>query len=91
MDHVVWTHAFPNAVVTTITIMGLEFGVLLAGAVVTETVFSWPGLGRLFYDAITQRDFPLLNGCFIFASVMVIAVNLLTDVATAALDPRVRR
>lgn len=91
MNHVVWSHAFPNAVVTTITIVGLEFGILLGGAVVTETVFSWPGVGRLFYDAILRRDFPLLTGCFILASLAVIVINLITDLLCAVLDPRTRR
>ena len=59
--------------------------------VVTETVFSWPGLGRLFYDAVFRRDFPLLSGCFIFASGAVILVNLLTDVVCALIDPRISR
>lgn len=90
-SRVVWRHALPNAIVTSITIIGLEFGVLLAGAVVTETVFSWPGLGRLFYDAVFRRDFPLLSGCFIFASAAVIVVNLATDVLCAAIDPRISR
>ena len=88
---VLWRHVFPNVIVTSITIVGLEFGVLLAGAVVTETIFSWPGLGRLFYDAIFRRDFPLLSGCFIFASAAVIVVNLLTDIITATIDPRILR
>jgi peptide/nickel transport system permease protein len=88
---VVWHHVLPNAIVTSITVVGLEFGVLLAGAVVTETIFSWPGLGRLFYDAVFRRDFPLLSGCFIFASAAVILVNLLTDLLTRLLDPRVSR
>jgi peptide/nickel transport system permease protein len=88
---VLWRHAFPNIIVTSITVVGLEFGVLLAGAVVTETIFSWPGLGRLFYDAVFRRDFPLLSGCFIFASAAVIFVNLLTDVLTRVADPRVSR
>ena len=91
MNYVVWKHAFPNAVVTTITIVGLEFGVLLGGAVVTETVFSWPGVGRLFYDAILRRDFPLLTGCFILSSIAVIVINLITDLLCAILDPRTRR
>jgi peptide/nickel transport system permease protein len=88
---VLWRHVLPNAIVTSITVIGLEFGVLLAGAVVTETIFSWPGLGRLFYDAVFRRDFPLLSGCFIFASAAVIVVNLVTDVLTTILDPRVAR
>jgi peptide/nickel transport system permease protein len=88
---VLWRHVLPNAIVTSITVVGLEFGVLLAGAVVTETIFSWPGLGRLFYDAVFRRDFPLLSGCFIFASAAVILVNLLTDLLTMIVDPRVSR
>jgi peptide/nickel transport system permease protein len=88
---VLWLHAFPNAIVTTITVIGLEFGVLLAGAVVTETVFSWPGIGRLFYEAVFRRDFPLLSGLVIFASACVIVVNLITDLLCAVIDPRVTR
>ncbi len=91
MGRVLWHHAFPNALVTSITVIGLEFGVLLAGAVVTETVFGWPGLGRLFYDAIFRRDFPLLSGCFIFASAAVILVNLVTDLICGLIDPRMSR
>jgi len=89
--HVVWRHAFPNAVIVSITIIGLEFGALLAGAVVTETVFSWPGIGRLFYDAVFRRDFTLLSGLFIFASLAVILVNLVTDILCSLLDPRIVR
>jgi peptide/nickel transport system permease protein len=88
---VLWRHALPNALLTTVTVIGLEFGVLLAGALVTETIFGWPGLGTLFYDAVFRRDFPLLTGCFIFAASAVIIANLLTDLVYAALDPRVRR
>lgn len=88
---VLWRHVLPNAIVTSITVVGVEFGVLLAGAVVTETIFSWPGLGRLFYDAVFRRDFPLLSGCFIFASAAVILVNLMTDLLTALIDPRIAR
>jgi peptide/nickel transport system permease protein len=88
---VVWRHAFPNAIIISITIVGLEFGALLAGAVVTETVFSWPGIGRLFYDAVFRRDFPLLSGLFIFASLAVILVNLVTDILCSLLDPRIAR
>jgi len=88
---VLWNHAFPNAIVTVATVIGLEFGALLAGAVVTEIIFGWPGLGRLFYDAIYRRDFPLLTGAFIFTSAIVVIVNVLTDVLCAMLDPRLRR
>jgi peptide/nickel transport system permease protein len=74
-----------------VTVIGLEFGAVLAGAVVVEIVFSWPGLGRLFYDAIYRRDFPLLTGAFMFSSFIVIAVNTVSDVICALLDPRIRR
>jgi peptide/nickel transport system permease protein len=90
-NRILWHHAFRNACVTTITVIGLEFGAVLAGAVVVEIVFGWPGLGRLFYDAIYRRDFPLLTGAFMFSSLIVIAVNTLSDVACALLDPRIRR
>ena len=86
---VVWHHALPNALLTTVTVVGLELGVLLAGAVVT--IFGWPGLGTLFYDAVFRRDFPLLTGCFVFAAGAVILANLLADLLYSALDPRVRR
>jgi len=88
---VLWAHAFRVAVTTTITVMGLEFGAVLVGAVLVETIFSWPGVGRLFYDAISKRDFPLLTGSFIFTAVIVVMVNALTDIACAALDPRLRK
>jgi peptide/nickel transport system permease protein len=87
---VIWRHAFRNAVITSITVIGLEFGAVLAGAVVTEIVFGWPGMGRLFYDAIYRRDFPLLTGCFMFSAMTVIVVNALTDTLCAILDPRIR-
>ncbi len=88
---VLWHHAFRNACVTTVTVIGLEFGAVLAGAVVVEIVFGWPGLGRLFYDAIYRRDFPLLTGAFMFSSTVVILVNMVSDVVCALLDPRIRR
>jgi len=88
---ILWHHAFRNACVTTVTVIGLEFGAVLAGAVVVEIVFGWPGLGRLFYDAIYRRDFPLLTGAFMFSSMIVILVNMVSDVACALLDPRIRR
>ena len=90
-NRVLWRHAFRNASVTTVTVIGLEFGAVLAGAVVVEIVYSWPGLGRLFYDAIYRRDFPLLTGAFMFSSFVVIAVNTVSDVVCALLDPRIRR
>jgi peptide/nickel transport system permease protein len=88
---VLWQHALPNALVTSVTVIGLEFGVLLAGAVVTEIIYGLPGLGRLFFDSIFRRDFQLMTGCFIFASAAVVVVNIITDIVVAALDPRVGR
>ena len=79
-SRVLWRHALPNALVTSVTIIGLEFGVLLAGAVVTEIIYGLPGLGRLFFDSIFRRDFQLMTGCFIFASAAVVVVNIITDI-----------
>lgn len=87
---VTWNHAFRVAVVSTVTVVGLEFSTVVIGAVLTETIFSWPGLGRLFYDAILKRDFPLLTGSFVFTAIMVVVVNALTDAVCAMLDPRLR-
>jgi peptide/nickel transport system permease protein len=83
-------HAFPNARVPVITVIGGHFGTLLTGAVLVEIIFAWPGLGRLLYDATLARDYPLLMGIFLVASVSVIAANLVVDVMYGWLDPRVR-
>lgn len=83
-------HALPNALLPVVTIMGMEFPNLIAGAVLTETVFGWPGLGRLTFDAVAARDYPLLMGMFIFISALVIIGNLVTDIVYAILDPRIR-
>jgi ABC-type dipeptide/oligopeptide/nickel transport system permease component len=83
-------HALPNALLPVVTVIGMEFPNLLAGAVLTETVFAWPGLGRLTFDAIAARDYPLLMGMFIFISALVIVGNLITDIVYAILDPRIR-
>jgi len=87
---VTYKHALRNALLPLVTLTGLNFGFLLAGAVLTETVFAWPGLGRLMYDSIYTRDYPVLMGMFIFISVMVIVVNLITDIFYSILDPRIR-
>ena len=87
---VLFRHAFPNALIPVITIVGLQFGSLLAGTIVTETIFSWPGIGRLAVQAISARDYPLLQGCILLIAVSYVAVNLLTDLVYAAVDPRVR-
>jgi ABC-type dipeptide/oligopeptide/nickel transport system permease component len=87
---VLWRHAFRNALIPTLTIIGLQFGTLLAGAIVTETIFSWPGIGRLTVQAIQSRDFPLLQGCILLIAVTYVVVNLATDFVYALVDPRVR-
>jgi peptide/nickel transport system permease protein len=87
---VFYKHALRNALIPLVTITGLNFGFLLAGAVLTETVYAWPGLGRLMYDSIYARDYPVLMGMFVVISVMVILVNFVTDIAYSVLDPRIR-
>ena len=83
-------HALRNALIPIITILGLQFGTLLAGTIVTETIFSWPGIGRLTVQAISSRDYPLLQGCILVIALSYVLVNLLTDVLYALIDPRVR-
>jgi ABC-type dipeptide/oligopeptide/nickel transport system permease component len=87
---VLFRHAFPNALIPVITIFGLQFGSLLAGTIVTETIFAWPGIGRLAVQAISARDYPLLQGCILLIAVSYVVVNLLTDLVYAVVDPRVR-
>jgi ABC-type dipeptide/oligopeptide/nickel transport system permease component len=87
---VLFRHAFPNALIPIITIVGLQFGSLLAGTIVTETIFSWPGIGRLAVQAISARDYPLLQGCILIIALSYVSVNLLTDLVYAMVDPRVR-
>lgn len=87
---VLFRHAFRNALIPIITILGLQFGTLLAGAIVTESIFAWPGLGRLTVQAISARDYPLLQGCISVIAVSYVLVNFLTDVLYAVVDPRVR-
>ena len=86
-----YKHALRNGLIPVITVVGLQFGALLAGAMVTETIFSWPGLGRLLLQAINSRDYPLVQGCILTISVSYIAVNALTDVLYSVVDPRIRR
>src|SRR6204780_400360 len=88
---VVYRHALRNALNPVLTVMGLQFGSLLAGAIVTETIFGWPGLGRLTLSAISNRDYPLVQGCILAVGVTYVAINLLTDAAYAVADPRLRR
>jgi peptide/nickel transport system permease protein len=83
-------HAFRNGLIPLITVLGLQTGALLAGAIVTETIFSWPGLGRLTVQAINARDYPLIQGCVLTIALSYIAINLLTDALYALADPRIR-
>jgi ABC-type dipeptide/oligopeptide/nickel transport system permease component len=86
---VVVRHALRNALIPIITVLGLDFGYYLTGSILTETIFSWPGLGRYVVNAITRRDLPAIQGSVLFLSVVFVMVNLLTDLAYAKADPRV--
>jgi peptide/nickel transport system permease protein len=83
-------HALRNAMVPVVTVMGLSFGAVLAGSVIAETIFSWPGIGRLLIQAIDARDYPLVQGCVLVIALSTVAVNLATDILCARLDPRIR-
>jgi len=83
-------HALRNALIPLITILGIQFGALLSGAIVTETIFSWPGIGRLLVQAIEARDYPLVQGCVLVIAISYIIVNLAVDILYAVVDPRVR-
>jgi ABC-type dipeptide/oligopeptide/nickel transport system permease component len=87
---VVCRHALPNALVPIITVVGLQFGALLAGAIVTEKIFSWPGLGRLVVDSISNRDYALVQGCLLSIGLTYVLVNLLTDLVYRWVNPRMR-
>jgi peptide/nickel transport system permease protein len=87
---VIWRHALKNALIPVVTIFGLEFGNLLGGAVITETVFAWPGVGRMVILAIQQRDFPLVVGTVTVVAIIFVVLNLLVDLLYGLLDPRVR-
>jgi peptide/nickel transport system permease protein len=87
---VVWRHALPNALAPIVTVVGLQFGALLAGAIVTETIFSWPGLGRLTVSAISNRDYALVQGCLLSIGLTYVLVNLLTDVVNRFVNPKMR-
>ena len=87
---VVMRHAFRNSLIPFVTIIGLEFGFLLSGVVVTETVFSWPGVGRLVFNAINQRDIPVVQAAVVMFSLLFVLLNLAVDVIYTQLDPRIR-
>jgi peptide/nickel transport system permease protein len=89
-SRVIVKHALRNALLPVITIVGLQLGALLSGAVITEIVFEWPGIGSLLIEAITSRDYPLVQGCILVVSLGYVAANFLTDILYAAVDPRVK-
>ena len=83
-------HALRNSLIPLVTILGLQFGAVLTGAVITETIFAWPGIGRLLIQSITTRDYPLVQGCILLIAVTYVTVNLITDLLYGVLDPRIR-
>lgn len=87
---VLFKHALRNGLIPIITVLGLQAGTLLAGAIITETIFSWPGLGRLTIQAINARDYPLVQGCILTIVLSYILINLVTDVLYSVVDPRIR-
>lgn len=87
---IILRHGLRNALLPITTLLGLQLGALLGGAVITETIFSWPGLGQLMVEAIQKRDYPLVQGCVLLISLCYVSVNLLTDIVQAWLDPRVK-
>jgi peptide/nickel transport system permease protein len=88
---VVYRHALRNAMLPILTVVGLQFGVLLAGAIVTETIFSWPGIGRLTIQAIGNRDYYLVQGCILAIGLTYVLVNFLTDLLYSVANPRIRQ
>ena len=87
---VIMKHALRNALIPVITVMGLQFGALLSGAIITENVFSWPGIGTLLINAIEARDYPLVQGCILFITLSYVLINLVTDLLYGWVDPRIR-
>jgi ABC-type dipeptide/oligopeptide/nickel transport system permease component len=87
---VVLGHAFRNALIPVVTVLGLDFGSYLTGSILTETIFSWPGVGRYVLTAIDKRDLPAIQGSILFLSLVFVMVNLMTDVVYAVVDRRVR-
>jgi ABC-type dipeptide/oligopeptide/nickel transport system permease component len=86
----VMRHAFRNSLIPVVTLVGLQFGAVLTGAVITETIFAWPGIGRLLIQSIGFRDYPLVQGCILLIALTYVAVNLVTDMLYGVLDPRIR-
>ena len=87
---IIWHHALKNALIPVVTYIGIDFGGMLAGAILTETVFNWPGVGYEIYRAVTQRDWPIVLGGVTVIVIVVMVINLLVDISYAFLDPRIR-
>jgi peptide/nickel transport system permease protein len=87
---VIFKHALRNAMLPTVTVIGLQAGLLMGGAVITETIFSWPGVGQIAYDSVNRRDYAMIQGVVLYGATLFVLVNLLVDVLYAVLDPRVR-
>jgi peptide/nickel transport system permease protein len=87
---VILAHAFRNALMPLVTVIGLRLGFLVSGAVLAETVFAYPGVGRLIFRSVQQHDYPVLQGAFLMLAITVVGFNLLTDVVYGFLDPRIR-
>jgi peptide/nickel transport system permease protein len=87
---VIAMHAFKNALIPVITLAGVNLVIMINAAVIIEVIFAWPGIGRLLYEGIFQRDFPLVQGVVLLAGMMIIAINLLIDILYAYIDPRIR-
>ncbi|UCG94208.1 MAG: ABC transporter permease, partial [Candidatus Aerophobus sp.] len=86
---VIYKHAVRNAMIPVVTVIGLNFGLLLAGAILTETVFSWPGIGRYVVSAVRMRDYPAVQGSVMFFAFVFVIVNLITDIIYVYIDPRI--
>jgi ABC-type dipeptide/oligopeptide/nickel transport systems, permease components len=87
---ILFKHALKNAALPIITVIGLQFGVLLTGTIITEQIFDWPGLGTLMIQALKERDYPLIQGCILFFSLTYLLINIAIDLSYTLLDPRVR-
>jgi len=87
---VLWKHASKNAMIPTVTMAGMMLGQIVGGAVLTETIYAFPGVGRMIYQAVGQQDYPVLQGAFIILALSVIVMNIITDIAIVYLDPRIK-
>jgi peptide/nickel transport system permease protein len=87
---VIYRHALRNALIPVVTVFGMQIGALLSGALITETIFSWPGIGRLFIEAIFRRDFPLVQGCVLVIAITYVLINLIVDITYGFINPRIR-